>query len=304
MHYKVLMEFARFKDRFSRWFTLTILNTFTRIHKYGFIVMSLGIRPCNISRANSRTRTSERADCNCFSHLHGGLSAGEHPSACHLLLATSAPAKAQTGKRQRGREKMIEGHGRISACASGGRPHVAYVYFLQLTLRDSSGATRPSLTTAVFTIMMTTTKRTSHGEPHEHELPNALDWLAWIKINQPLHLSSPADRLFLREIFTEYLKTTFGTQKIFLRFFFLSHKDTLNDFLTGFSLEKYVEKIFLYIRDSSREQYCKFNKNSTGMLTKISYFTINILFVVALQSVRMQIRSFWKIDCTPVNKKR
>lgn len=65
--------------------------------------------------------------------------------------------------RQRGGRREVSGRSlRTTPCASGGRPHVAYVYFLQLTLRDSSRATRPSLTTALFTAAM---KRASSIAP-------------------------------------------------------------------------------------------------------------------------------------------
>jgi len=90
-----------------------------------------------------RTREHPRADY--FSHLHCRRTAGEHPLPDIVLSPfwLSPSAKSRLGS--------AEGCERVSACAIDGRLHVAYVYFLQLTLRDSTKATRLSLTTAMFT---------------------------------------------------------------------------------------------------------------------------------------------------------
>lgn len=156
-----------------------ILNTSTRIQKYDFI-----IPPCNISRASGHANVPVQiVSLICMATApRERRTLLRHPA--RLLRPFWHRLRRPSRKRGSDRERWSRVMKRISACASGGRPHVAYIYFLQLTLQDSPRATWPSLTTAVFT-MTTTTKRTSsfRDEPHKRKQANALDWLAWIKIN-------------------------------------------------------------------------------------------------------------------------
>lgn len=106
----------------------------------------------------------------------------------------------------------------FSACTSGGRPRVAYVYFLQLTPRDSPRATRPSLTTAVFT---TTMKRTSAAARFARRraaprrtaracTSNAPDWLILTKTRRVLN-SRGLNRLLGRDIYGIFTKNPLYT---------------------------------------------------------------------------------------------
>lgn len=140
-----------------------VLNTFAHIHKYSFMLLSRNIHPHVTFLARPR---HANVPVQIVSLICMAAAPRERRTLSRVIRSSSSfflAPRLRRQSRKRGSNRWSRVMKRFSACTSGGRPHVAYVYFLQLTLRDSSRATRPSLTTAVFTTMTTTatTKRTS-----------------------------------------------------------------------------------------------------------------------------------------------